>query len=44
VIHRRDKFRAEAILIDRLMAKVAEGKIEIKWNHTLDEVWATTAA
>ncbi len=38
VVHRRDKFRAEAILIDRLMAKVAEGKIEIKWNHTLDEV------
>jgi thioredoxin reductase (NADPH) len=38
LIHRRDKFRAEAILIDRLMAKVAEGKIEIKWNHTLDEV------
>jgi thioredoxin reductase (NADPH) len=38
VIHRRDKFRAEAILIDRLKAKVAEGKIEIKWNHTLEEV------
>lgn len=38
VIHRRDKFRAEAILIDRLMAKVKEGKVEIKWNHTLDEV------
>jgi thioredoxin reductase (NADPH) len=38
VIHRRDKFRAEAILIDRLMAKVAEGKVEIKWNHTIDEV------
>jgi thioredoxin reductase (NADPH) len=38
VVHRRDKFRAEAILIDRLMAKVAEGKVEIKWNHTLDEV------
>ncbi|MBR7800009.1 thioredoxin-disulfide reductase [Undibacterium fentianense] len=38
VIHRRDKFRAEAILIDRLMAKVAEGKVEIKWNHTLDEI------
>ncbi|BBB67641.1 thioredoxin reductase [Undibacterium sp. YM2] len=38
VIHRRDKFRAEAILIDRLMAKVAEGKIAVKWNHTLDEV------
>ncbi|NRR28730.1 thioredoxin-disulfide reductase [Oxalobacteraceae bacterium] len=38
LIHRRDKFRAEAILIDRLNAKVAEGKIEIKYNHTLDEV------
>jgi thioredoxin reductase (NADPH) len=38
VIHRRDKFRAEAILIDRLMAKVAEGKIEIKWNHEVDTV------
>ena len=38
VIHRRDKFRAEAILIDRLMAKVAEGKVEIKWNHALQEV------
>jgi thioredoxin reductase (NADPH) len=38
VIHRRDKFRAEAILIDRLMAKVAEGKIEVKWNHKLEEV------
>ncbi|MEO0317624.1 MAG: thioredoxin reductase [Pseudomonadota bacterium] len=38
VIHRRDKFRAEPILIDRLMAKVAEGKVEIHWNHTLDAV------
>jgi thioredoxin reductase (NADPH) len=38
IVHRREKFRAEAILIDRLMAKVAEGKIEVKWNHTLDEV------
>jgi thioredoxin reductase (NADPH) len=38
VVHRRDKFRAEPILIDRLMAKVAEGKVEIRWNHTLDEV------
>ena len=38
VVHRRDKFRAEAILIERLMAKVAEGKVVIKWNHTLDEV------
>jgi thioredoxin reductase (NADPH) len=38
VVHRRNKFRAEAILIDRLMAKVAEGKVEIKWEHTLEEV------
>uniref|UniRef100_UPI0040480205 thioredoxin-disulfide reductase n=1 Tax=Polynucleobacter sp. TaxID=2029855 RepID=UPI0040480205 len=38
VIHRRDKFRAEPILNDRLMAKVAEGKVELKLNSTLDEV------
>ncbi len=38
IIHRRDKFRAEAILIDRLSAKAAEGKVVIKYNHTLDEV------
>jgi thioredoxin reductase (NADPH) len=38
VVHRRDKFRAEPILIDRLMAKVAEGKVAIEWNSQLDEV------
>ncbi|MFJ9533151.1 thioredoxin-disulfide reductase [Herbaspirillum sp. NPDC101396] len=38
IIHRRDKFRAEPILIDRLLHKVTEGKIEIKWHHTLEEV------
>ncbi len=38
IVHRRDKFRAEAILIDHLNAKVAEGKIEVKFNQTLDEV------
>ena len=38
VVHRRDKFRAEPILIDRLMVKVKEGKVAIQWNHTLDEV------
>jgi len=38
VVHRRDKFRAEPILVDRLLAKVAEGKIDIQWHHTLDEV------
>ena len=38
LIHRRDKFRAEPILVDRLMAKVAEGKIVLELNQTLDEV------
>ena len=38
VVHRRDKFKAEAILIDKLMAKQAEGKVDIQWNHELDEV------
>lgn len=38
VIHRRDKFRSEKILADRLFAKQKEGKVTIMWNHTLDEV------
>jgi thioredoxin reductase (NADPH) len=38
VVHRRDKFRAEPILIDRLMNKVAEGKVEVKWHSQVDEV------
>ena len=39
VIHRRDKFRAEAILIDRLMAKThGSGNVRVVWNHTLDEI------
>jgi thioredoxin reductase (NADPH) len=38
VVHRRDKFRAEAILIDKLNEKVAAGKATLLWNHTLDEV------
>ena len=38
LIHRRDKLRAEKILQDRLFAKQAEGKVEIRWNHTLDDV------
>lgn len=38
VVHRRDKFKAEAILIDKLNEKVKEGKIEVKWNNVLDEV------
>lgn len=38
LIHRRDKFRAEAILIDKLMEKVAAGKIQLQLWQTLDEV------
>lgn len=38
LIHRRDTFRAEAIMIDHLMEKVAEGKIELVLNNTLEEV------
>jgi thioredoxin reductase (NADPH) len=38
LIHRRDKFRAEAIMVDRLMAKVAEGRIRLHLWQTLDEV------
>jgi len=39
VVHRRDKFRAEAILVDKLMAKThKDGNIRVRWNRTLDEV------
>ena len=38
LVHRRDKFRAEAIMVDKVMAKVAAGKIELHLWHTLDEV------
>jgi thioredoxin reductase (NADPH) len=39
VVHRRDKFRAEAILIDRLKAKTrGSGNVRIEWDNTLDEV------
>jgi thioredoxin reductase (NADPH) len=38
LIHRRDKFRAEPIMIDKLMEKVAAGKIVLEVHATLDEV------
>ncbi|MCW5645259.1 MAG: thioredoxin-disulfide reductase [Rhodoferax sp.] len=43
LIHRRDKFRAEPILVDKLMDKVAAGKIELKTFQTLDEVLGDTS-
>jgi thioredoxin reductase (NADPH) len=38
VVHRRDKFRAEPILVDKLMEKVKAGKISLEWNHVAEEV------
>ncbi|HEX6634955.1 MAG TPA: thioredoxin-disulfide reductase [Usitatibacter sp.] len=38
VIHRRDKFRAEKIMQDKLFEKEKEGKVAIEWNHVLAEV------
>ncbi len=38
VIHRRDKFRSEKILIDKLMKKVDEGKVHIEWNCVTEEI------
>ena len=38
LVHRRDKFKAEAIMIDKLMSRVAEGKVELALDSTLDEV------
>jgi thioredoxin reductase (NADPH) len=38
VVHRRDKFRGEKILQDRLMEKARSGNVKIEFNHTLDEV------
>lgn len=37
IVHRRDKFKAEKILIDKLNKKAAEGHVSIIWNSTLDE-------
>ena len=38
LVHRRDKFKAEPILVDKMMEKVAAGKIVLKTHQTLDEV------
>jgi thioredoxin reductase (NADPH) len=39
VVHRRDRFRAEAILVDKLVARTWDGgNVKIRWNHTLDAV------
>lgn len=38
VVHRRDQFRSEKILADRLIEKTKTGNVTIEWHHTLDEV------
>ncbi|MTI64159.1 thioredoxin-disulfide reductase [Methylophaga sp.] len=38
VIHRRDSFRSEKILSNKLLKRAEEGNVEILWNHVLDEV------
>ncbi len=44
VIHRRDRFRAEAILVDKLLAKTGpEGNVRILWDHTLEEILGDTS-
>jgi thioredoxin reductase (NADPH) len=43
VVHRRDRFRAEPILIDRLLARARDGNVEVRWFHELDEVLGDTS-
>jgi thioredoxin reductase (NADPH) len=38
IVHRRDKFRSEKILSNKLLEKSQTGNVSIEWNHTLDEV------
>jgi len=38
LVHRRDKLRAEKIMIDKLMRKAREGNVSIEWGHVLDQV------
>ena len=43
VIHRRDKFRAEKIMIAKLLAKAESGNVSVKWSNVLDEVLGDTS-
>ncbi|OGT81781.1 MAG: thioredoxin-disulfide reductase [Gammaproteobacteria bacterium RIFCSPLOWO2_02_FULL_61_13] len=44
VVHRRDQFRAEQIMIDHLLARAGDkGNVHIQWNHVLDEVLGDAA-
>jgi len=43
LVHRRDQLRAEAILVERLLARVEERKVDILWNHEVEEVLGDAA-
>jgi thioredoxin reductase (NADPH) len=43
VVHRRDRFRAEPILVDRLKEKARSGNVTLHWQHVLDEVLGDTS-
>lgn len=43
LVHRRDKFRSEKILIDKLMDRVKNGNVKLELNHVLDEVLGDTS-
>jgi thioredoxin reductase (NADPH) len=43
LVHRRDHLRAEAILVERLLARVEERRVEILWNHEVEEVLGDAA-
>jgi len=42
VVHRRDRFRAEKLMSNRLLAKADGGNVSVAWNHVLDEVLGDT--
>ena len=43
VIHRRDRFRAEPIMVDKLMEKTRSGNVKVLWHSTLEEVTGDSA-
>jgi len=43
LVHRRDQLRAEAILVERLLARVEERRVDILWNHEVEEVLGDAA-
>ncbi len=44
VVHRRDQFRAESILVERLLEREREGRVSIRWSHVVNDVLGDGAA